>query len=735
MPAVSLTLYPGSAYDFTFGGAGFGWARNPNPADVDDAFDDPLDPTWGLFQPSVTVPRIFYSEYKLALGVTGIVTIASVRLIAWLMTTGTAGIYDTDVSALIRPSGTGFGAGGAFFSTPITLTSHSSALEVFQSIEFAPWPVNPATTLAWTLSDLAALAFGLRLDADAAVAIGNPSGKHGRLRFIVEATSSPSNTEGVRALGSMPLRLFSRPVRPGKIVGPAALADVGLTETFFLQHSRGRRPGGPGWGTKSWRRRPLVATQKAIDLITGQTTIDRIDLRNRYTRMWFTALTNLGFSQDGQGLPLLHSGGGGPACTRASVKYVEEPGNPTDHVLKGATENVLADDARGYCVEQGDDVNLALNSTFSAGIGNSFDNWTPNTSGTGTVTQDTARVGVDEIGLRRSCRVDVGITDTSVATIAQDIAVSGNFRLAIRFYNDFGAGKLSATFQRSSDSKYWNNPAGTWDVGVVLNRLGGDAGGYAEFASKLMSSSGDTITAESGYFGEAGSVFAGIGFKAVIWALDLAEGVDHIGTPLVTVAAPVARVSDVVRIPNNEVVRWWGFERGFSWSLGFTPLWNAADIASGEVRIILHVDHGDGGYSQILFQKGVESIQDRFVFSIFSGGSTYTAEYVVAGHAELEPMRDRLVKLSGYYIGAEAERDLPVGQIAIAVNDDWIGGVPDILPGAPTMDPVSTGYLGHAFTGVHEIEGGPTGWMNGVVREFDICPFVLYEEELARRPS
>jgi hypothetical protein len=93
------------------------------------------------------------------------------------------------------------------------------------------------------------------------------------------------------------------------------------------------------------------------------------------------------------------------------------------------------------------------------------------------------------------------------------------------------------------------------------------------------------------------------------------------------------------------------------------------------------------------------------------------------------------VKLSGYYIGDLGEQDNSPFEIGLAVNDDWSGGDTAQLPSAPAMDATSTGYLGHFFSGVHEVEGAPSAYWNGFERQVRVYPIVLTAEELQRKPS
>jgi hypothetical protein len=746
MAATNFVLYAGSTFDLSYGGSGFSWAKAPNPADIGDASNVPNDPTFGLWNPSFATPRTVYAEYKLALGLTGIVSIASVQLYAWCMATGTAGTFDTDVSAMVRPNSAGSGSGGDYYSAPIVLTSHSSALETFGELVFAPWTVNPSTSLPWTLSDLAALAFGLRFVAPASSPVNNPSIKLGRLRMVVDATSTPGDTAQVRTVGSTLLRQFGRPLEVLKLTLPAICADIGIGESFFTEHVRGRRSDGPGWGRKPLERGWHRLAEKSIDPITGDVSIVGHGQRRPAARLWVPGLTTVGHSLDGQGLPVLHSGGGGPTCVRAGPKWVDRAIYPVDNVMQGVTDNLLAHDYRGMAVEAGGDTNIVLNSTFSQGSGNTFTDWTASVSGTGTVTEDTARIGVDEVGLRRAAFVQVGITDASIAIIGQGVTVAGDFRIGIRTYNDYGAGKLGAVFQRASDSFFRKASDGSWGASFgpdQISRIGNDVtGGYSEWVQSIAPGGADTVTVKIGYFGEAGSVLDGIGYRAYVWSVDVVEGTDHIGTPIITTSAPIARISDFCPIPNDDAVRWWSFERGFSWTLGFIPLWDAADLANGQTRTLLYIPHGNsttigptttsGGYSQICYRKG-----DGFVFEVYAWGVTTSAIYPVDTIPGSIPVRGRKVKLSGYYVGPDGELGRSVGEIGIAVNDDYVGPSPTVravrpvIEMRPILNPTSTGYLGH----VTDPFLVASDWANGFIRQVDVSPVVLDLAEQQRKPS
>lgn len=734
MPATNKDLVPGTLYDSGFGGTGFPWAEEPTALKVSDAVNTPGDPTFGLGRGSIITPRTFYAEYRFANIPISLASIASLRLCAWVMFTGTADTFDTDVSGMARLPGSSFGAGDDYYTAPVVLTSNLAALEVFQLLEFAAWTVNPATSVPWEKSDLASGAFGVRFELPATAGALNPSFKLGRFFGVLEATSIAADSSAVRVAGSTVLWEFSRAREPVKIVGPGDLADIGMMELFQLTHQRGRRPNGPGWGRKVWQRGQILTLSKSDDLIADRVSIVGENRRHRLVGLWLPGLTNVGHSLDGQGLPILHSGGGPPTCERAQIKWIESPGNPSNYVLRAVTEDLLAHDRRGMAVESGDDTNLILNSSFSQGTGNVFDNWTNGESGTGTVTAEIGHVGVDETGFQRAVKVDVGITDTSVAVVEQVPAVGDDCRLAIRTYNAFGAGKLGVVIQRGADAKYWNDGAETWDVAAVFNRIGNDAGGYKNWLSKLITSGADTLTITIGYFGEAGSVFGGIGFFAYIWSVDLIEGTDHVGTPIVTTTTAVARIEDIVPIPNNSVGRWWGHELGgLSWAMGFSPLWNAADMATAGIRIFLHVDYGNGNYAQVGFEKAHDAIPSRYIFSFLVSAVAYQSYFDVTDRPDLEPVRDRVVKLSGYLTGSLGEQDRTAWSFNLAVNDEW-SDQPGQLVGQPAMDPVSTGYLGHAWSGGGE-GGTPLAHADGFLRQVRVVPIVLPVEELERLPS
>jgi hypothetical protein len=397
---------------------------------------------------------------------------------------------------------------------------------------------------------------------------------------------------------------------------------------------------------------------------------------------------------------------------RGQVAYVERAGNPPDGLIMDVAADLPPYDWRGLVVEGPGATNEVLNSTFSQGVGNAFTNWTPAVSGTGVVEQSLTLFQFDVSGLRRSCRLFCGASDSSVAKIAADsIAVTGPFRIRGRAYNNFGAGKLSMVVERLSDNNQYDGAA--WVAPTAPLRLPNTAG-WIEFQSGLIDPGGaDDIVVHIGYFGEAGT----INYEAYASSVELISGSPtHIGSDLPTVASPVTRVESVVTIRNDEVGRVCSPICG-SLSFGFVPYWNAADLSDGggeggEEKVLWHFAFTETDYQTILFKKNVGYIfrrnDDQAVFAV--SGATI-------------PARGVKVKIAVRWVAEDGELGLPSFTFQIFVND--VKGTDQVLAAVPAINPTSTIYVG---------SDGDT-WADGTLRHADFCPLVLLDEELQRRPS
>jgi hypothetical protein len=620
------------------------------------------------------------------------------------------------------------GAGGAFvYGAPVALTSESAAVEIFHSQKIGEWSTSPASGVAWTLSELASMAFGIKVAVDDVAPVTSANVKLSQLYLEVEVVTIAANIDGVRTVGSLPLRLFRRGVRRVKVTGPALLQDVDKLETLFIEHELGPTPDGLGWGPKPWQRGPAIVLGKSTDLLSGKVTLDCIDPRPDYYCSWWSPfLTDIGHSLDGQGIALVHCGGGGLGVGRNQVAYIERPGKPPDGLLMDVAADFPKYDWRGLVVEYGG-TNVCLNSSFSQGAGNAFTSWSSSTSGTGFVVETSNPIAFDVAGLRRAVLLGVGGTDASIAQIEQSFAGSTGGRLAIRSYNMFGPAILGAVIQRSSDGWFWDDVGNAWSAGMVINRFPNVAG-FSRWTSRLISTAATTVTVHIGYFGEAST----INFQAAICQVDFISGTPtHVGTDLVVTGTPITRIPDLVAIRNEEATRVWDPERG-ALTFGFTPLWSNRDLGGGEVKVLYYLKHtAAGDFEQIAYKRGESASQGQYYFSRVVSGVAYHALYPSAPSgwptaAAAVPEAGVKNKITVRWTGPERELDLPARTHQIAINDDFASGLSGAVPSTPSIDPDATSYLG---------SNGVDSWADGYFSHFDLGNLPLYDEWLSRRPS
>lgn len=711
MPAQTIRIYPGQDYDFSFGGeASVAWdGAGPTFDKVDDAAGAP-DGVTGRFSAAFASARTGYAEYR-GVGFPSYVdTIAAVRMYARFLANGNGGTFDVDVTGFVRPSGTGAGTTGSYFGATTTITSETASGRVFHDVLLHEWTADPSTSLAWTPAAAQAMTWGVRFEAPATDPVVNGAVELDGVYLEIDYVSIAENIDGVRANGTALLRLFRREPDLVEITLPAFAGDLQLLETFGLEHEKGPAPGGIGWGPETWRRALPIVLEKTYDLLAGTVRVLCLNPRQYLTRWWSTFLTDLGHSLDGQGIPLLHSGGGGITVSRAQVAYVERSGAPPDGLIQAAGEDRPKYSKDGLVVESAGYTNTVLNSTLSQGSGDTFDDWTPGTSSTGTVTQSLVGWQFDEDGLRRCALVQPGAS-AGEAYLLQTVSVAGPFRVRFRTKNSVGAGKLKAIIRRVSDGFDWNEDDEEFQSPTVRFEIGNDAGGFRDYHTKNIDPGGaDDIQIIWGYFGESGSE----GFAAFLGCAERYEGAKFIGTDLPTTTTSIARVEDVVTIKNNVGQRAWETEAG-SFTLYVTPFWNGDDLDECEEKVFWCVRKGDGIVDEILFRRQGNECFGAENAIIFRRGDEEARK-------AFNPLAGERFKISARWVNEAGELGLQTRGFQVAVNDVW-GDVATIGE-AQELDPTSTIYVG---------SNGDDSWADSALAHADVSPLVVLDEELQRR--
>src|SRR3990172_1465519 len=185
-------------------------------------------------------------------------------------------------------------------------------------------------------------------------------------------------TNSVRTSVSTLLRLRRKPIRYVTFDLPPHFAYLEPGDTVWTQHSM--IPEAPTGTDRydTWRLIPLFVVEVYDPLSPAKITVKCVDLREVYCSWWSPLLTDIGMTDDLNGIAILDRAGGWET-TRAQVGYgVRPPGNDAYQEVLANTPIV---DAFGLLCEGGDDINHLLNSTFSEGSGDTFTSWTKTTSG------------------------------------------------------------------------------------------------------------------------------------------------------------------------------------------------------------------------------------------------------------------------------------------------------------------------------------------------------------------
>lgn len=681
MAVTVFYMYPNGEADY--GPAG--WTIDPVASLVDDPQDAFDASDYGESAPVSSPVTWSFGWTMSAPAAAVVINKVSLYVRLWAVSQNSTGHDLTDVKGFTKIGGTNHYTAGQGITGTTAAEGPNPALYLLGEMT-----TNPDTGVAWTIPELQAGVFGVEY-TDQDFGSNTPRTRIGSFYLRVEAQTIAQSIEGRRAEGTHYLLTVGRTHGVFEILAPPVFVDLEPGDVVGISDALGPAAEGEGWGQLSWQRREALVLENEWVPVARRCRLVFFDLRFFRVSLWWQPKTDLPYSEEGQGIPYLDSGGGW-TIERASRAYVRK--QTVDALYAEVPIDFAKWTADGLQVNGGDDVTLTLNDTFSttAGGGPLFANWTEVDTGSGDVADDSTDYVFDAAGLRRSAVVMTGLSGGSSAYIEQAHAITGPAfaRVAALFKHDGGAVPPQWQLQRAADSFYWNDTTEAWQAGTANNDMSLAKSGRldGEYSRMIPLASGaDTYTLRVGYTAAAA---ASNQFHLYYAALihGARENVDGFRSLEVTTTTAITRVRDDVQLANAAAVRWWDLERGGQLELRILSLFEHVAMQDAEVKTILYCQAAGIGYDELRYER-VSSTEGRWRFARHEDGSSewFADVTLSSGFPELF----QVWKLAIRWTGPDEELDQAEGSLSICVNGEWS----EWVAAEPVeMDAASTVYLG-----------------------------------------
>jgi hypothetical protein len=489
----------------------------------------------------------------------------------------------------------------------------------------------------------------------------------------------------------MQLRLLRHPLLYVFSECPPLYGDLEPGDTIYMDHQLLPRI---VRGTEPWNLAPLYVVSVTDHVQPAKIELRCLDLRLVYCTWWSPLLTDIGMTDDLNGIPIIDQAGGWTTA-RAQIAFGERPGN--DETFQAVAVNTPVIDGFGLLVQGGGDVNLLLNSAFSEGTGDVFTSWTTTTSGSAIAVSWALYTLIDATGYRRACTLATYATGEA-SYLSQTVSTVGGKKLYARvFYKNGGAvDDLVIRIQRSDDSTYWRESDGSWQAGAVDNPISPKSGvvGSNRWVSKQLDLSAATtnLTVSVGHFS---AVYNG-GQITQLQGVELLEMTADTGpycrwrSPLPTKATAVTRLMDRVRIANDSAVRVLSPQTGFV-KLTARLHWSHEDLVDSERKYVWCADFDEGDNTNFFrcFYIRVDETNGAWIFES-SDVTAFTGAVLLTTTGTL-PQAEDLLTIIGRW--TESNELGLVGQ-ALDLWVDEVKGVGVSAAGAPSILSSCGVYLG-----------------------------------------
>jgi len=738
-PKVRLGASPDLTYDANDTG---GWS-NTDPTAIDDpqrAPDHsdyiiaPLGPSAGYQD------RFFWVSYELDQPTPG-VAINKVTVRDWFGSHSLNNVpVDAELEAFLIIGGTRYMHGG-----PVTVFGSQGFVGFAPEEHLWEWSVNPDTSLAFTVDDLApgAIQIGLRFRAlTDPQGANNPEARTSQLHLEYEYVSTAANVEQVRHVLTSELRRKRLPIKTVQVECSIQYGDVEVGQPIWLAHRKVPGPDGLGSGVEPANRAPFIVLRKQPRLTQRKWLLTLLDPVPFACTYWCPAVTDIGSDVDDRGIARLDRGGG-ESHARAQTGYVKRPpdGLWTDRLAN--TPRYFKDFGLAVC---GGGQIWHANNTFSQGTGNAFTGWTVTANGAATVVEDTADILFDLLGLKRSVKITNGATPaTDNGWVSRTEAVEANrhVRPFMKYKTDAsGDNRPRVRVVRSIDSWEWNGtawaaPANQWRLpnSMGIAARGPDSPGERVdyWSENIPVGAGATnITA---YFGKSDGADVVTNIDAAGFTKS-ASGIAQTFARdfLVTTTTELTQEPDRPTINNDPGFRVLNGLRG-TVTFEFVPRFEDTDLIVGTRKSLYQGawDVAGTGGAPLQFHVGYyikdSATESRIVFAgQIVGGDTWTAQLTLTGDQRAQYLR--AMKVGFRWTSNLGELGLPVRTLTVFCN----GQQSD----SESADEMETTTLGsRIYFRILSVNGGATvdteaeaadGWF----RNIEFRNWALRDEQVLR---
>ena len=609
---------------------------------------------------------------------------------------------------------------------------------------------KPDGTGVWTASDLQTLLLAVWADSGKGSpgtgtilppfsGYTQPGTYFTSLYVEVNATLASVDIEEKRLMQSALLKLVRSGTETLQIGLPPAAADVDLGGLVAVSHATAPDASGAGWGRRVGDSHVGILLGKTIDLGAKRIIVDLLDGFRFHCGLWFPAITDLPYTEEGQGIPYLDAGGG-RTFTRYSVNAGGAAFTTKGYVRRQTADTLYAEVPLSK--EKWSPDGLAIfresyaalpNNSFSQGAGTAFTGWTNVVSG-GSIAESTSKYLFDVAGLRRSALLTSAAGGWAGFTHATaSLGATGFLRVHIIAERFAGNTDVNLHYRLlASDNWYWNDAGNTWQVGYVGNTLTSMAvGAIGDTHSKVIPSHG-TGTYTLHVYALTGTdamylYYANVWWGATATGGNASSGADMRRPPFVTTAAAAYEGQDILTIANPATARSWDPTQG----TGFMRLktaWAHADMEAGgytgnpptKPRMIA-MNLLDGNNRDAVFYYKGDANTGYFAFRRRVASADYAALVAVTGADR--PSVGSVVRVAWRWQATGGELGLADYTLKLFVSVD----------GRTPLTATQTAVAWAPASTTINLCGGFSGEWDGWIRGLEIVPYVLPDNEIYRR--